>query len=122
MDIPLDNLGLHTNEKPIPILSGNQLHIEPPSNHTYHNYQHGPNLALRHEPLESSGTSFAPPTSNAPPEAVVESNDLPSTPEPSNLAPADRGLQAWMYLIGAFVVQTLVWGMHSTRIPSAALT
>ncbi|KAH7339597.1 major facilitator superfamily domain-containing protein [Rhizoctonia solani] len=31
-----------------------------------------------------------------------------------NLAPADRGFQAWLYLLGAFVVETLVWGFPNS--------
>ncbi|KAF8607541.1 MFS general substrate transporter, partial [Ceratobasidium sp. AG-I] len=44
----------------------------------------------------------------------IESNSTPLTLEPSNLAPADRGIQAWMYLVGAFVVQTLLWGVPNS--------
>ncbi|CAE6459568.1 unnamed protein product [Rhizoctonia solani] len=34
--------------------------------------------------------------------------------EPSNLPPADRGFQAWLYLLGAFMVETLVWGFPNS--------
>ncbi|CAE6452397.1 unnamed protein product [Rhizoctonia solani] len=34
--------------------------------------------------------------------------------EPSNLPPADHGFQAWLYLLGAFVVETLVWGFPNS--------
>ncbi|QRW21482.1 nuclear mRNA splicing protein [Rhizoctonia solani] len=37
-----------------------------------------------------------------------------SMAESSNIPPADRGLQAWLYLIGAFVVETLVWGFPNS--------
>ncbi|KAG8688638.1 hypothetical protein FRC09_012808 [Ceratobasidium sp. 395] len=41
---------------------------------------------------------------------MVESNETPNRIlEPANLAPADGGIQAWMYLVGAFIVETLLW-------------
>ncbi|CAE6482851.1 unnamed protein product [Rhizoctonia solani] len=34
--------------------------------------------------------------------------------EPSNIPPADRGFNAWLYLLGAFIVETLVWGFPNS--------
>lgn len=44
------------------------------------------------------------------PEDATTAEEGLSTVEPSNLPPADRGTQAWMYLLGAFIVEMLVWG------------
>lgn len=46
-------------------------------------------------------------------DGTMAEEDLPAV-EPSNLPPADRGTQAWMYLMGAFVVETLVWGFPNS--------
>lgn len=35
-----------------------------------------------------------------------------STVESNSLPPPDRGPQAWLYLLGAFVVETLIWGTN----------
>jgi hypothetical protein len=37
-----------------------------------------------------------------------------STAELRGIHPADRGAQAWLYLLGAFVVETLVWGEYTS--------
>ncbi|KAB5595997.1 Mitogen-activated protein kinase organizer 1 [Ceratobasidium theobromae] len=37
-----------------------------------------------------------------------------STVESNSLPPPDRGPQAWLYLLGAFVVETLIWGFPNS--------
>ncbi|KAG9119751.1 hypothetical protein FRC07_005070 [Ceratobasidium sp. 392] len=58
----------------------------------------------RHERLQGPGSSTAPQMIHASQESTAENNE--------SVPPADRGVKAWMYLIGAFVVQTVVWSTH----------
>lgn len=44
-------------------------------------------------------------------EPVSELSDEVLSQEESQLPPVDRGVGAWMFLVAAFVIEGLVWGM-----------
>ena len=109
MDIPLE---------PIETRDTSQTH--PNASATSGHWSHSPsNRASQSTPTPvpsgqslrvSSGVSTLQSVDATQEENIIGSDGTATTIEPSNLAPADRGIQAWMYLVGAFVVQTLLWG------------
>ena len=44
------------------------------------------------------------------------SQDLEPEHEQAALAPADGGRQAWMFLVGCFFIEALIWGQSFARI------
>lgn len=108
MDIPLEAVSARASWSH-PNLSLTSVHSnDSPSNRVS---QRTPTPASNSQLSRVSSTvSTLQIVSAAQEESTVDSNGVPTPNETSDLAPADRGIQAWMYLVGAFVVETLLWG------------
>ncbi|KAG8694917.1 hypothetical protein FRC08_008177 [Ceratobasidium sp. 394] len=113
MDIPLENVVSHAGSGLSPNISTGRPRTPLPNMQGQSVHQTAQN-ASRYEFLQESNGSVTLQNTHVASETTVENNNISPTAEPINLAPADRGMHAWMYLIGAFVVETLVWGFPNS--------
>ncbi|KAJ1304561.1 hypothetical protein OPQ81_005702 [Rhizoctonia solani] len=118
MDIRLETIASRHSRKTLPPASSRLSGTTPTVHHTPKSAQRESQerISIQSTPQPHSNNSENANSSNftAQEDATRGEESLSSGVEPSNIPPADRGFQAWLYLLGAFVVETLVWGFPNS--------
>ncbi|KAG8691385.1 hypothetical protein FRC11_004498 [Ceratobasidium sp. 423] len=118
MNIPLETTSSRHSEETLPRASSRLSGAILAAHHTPESAQQDTpeRVSIRSIPqLDSITNGNDNSRSITPQEDGIQAEEHSSSViESSNLHPADRGLHAWLYLLGAFVVETLVWGFPNS--------